>query len=96
MEMSQWGKSAGWLVALLVLFWAGASCAEAAIMDDSHARSLKAADGSGNAQSAPWKGFLASSNVLAGGIGATLTLLSLGSLGYAWWRNQKMVIAMKR
>jgi hypothetical protein len=89
MEMSQWDKSARRLIALLVLFWAGASWAEAAILDDSHARSFKLADGSRYAQPAPSKGVLASTNVLAGGIGATLTLLSLGTLGYTWRRHQK-------
>jgi hypothetical protein len=86
--MSQWARSAGWFAAPLVLFWAAASCAEAAILDDGYTKASKAAAGSTNGQPASSKGLLPSSNVLAGGIGGTLTLLSLGSLGYAWRRIQ--------
>jgi len=86
--MSQRGKSAGWFVAPLVLFFAAASCAGAAVWDDGYTRASKATAGSSNGQPASSKAFLASSNVLAGGIGVTLTLLSLGSLGYAWRRIQ--------
>src|SRR5947209_3201953 len=77
MEMSRWGKSTGWVVAILVMFLAAASCAEAAILDNIHSRAPIVANTSRNAQPTSREGFLASSNALAGGIGATLTLLSL-------------------